>query len=177
MTLVLRITTVVLVLTFILFAFLGVNDYVPRQYMAIPFGLASMSFALEVLVSRRDLIGRVKDRAGSPRWKLGLFLFWVVGSVTAVMGVYPSLTLLPNIAKNIVVLCTVVTVVSVVMAILRVKTLTDNTENPIDTIKEAETYIAYGRRAQAITILEDALSRFPNQRDIVRKLLELKNEN
>lgn len=93
------------------------------------------------------------------------------------MGVYPSLTLLPPIANNIVVLCTVVTVVSVAMAILRVKTLTDNTPNPIDTIKEAETYIAYGRTAQAITILEDALIKFPNQRDIVRKLLELKNEH
>lgn len=43
-----------------------------------------------------------------------------------------------------------------------------------DPIDEAEVYIAYGRKAQAIEILEKAKLDYPDRKDIGKKLEELK---
>ncbi len=45
-----------------------------------------------------------------------------------------------------------------------------------DVLKEADTYIAYGRTAQAIAILENALSKYPHRQDIAQKLSKLRDQ-
>jgi hypothetical protein len=41
-------------------------------------------------------------------------------------------------------------------------------------LEVADSYLAYGRTAQAISVLEDALKKFPQRQDIVEKLIKLK---
>ena len=43
-----------------------------------------------------------------------------------------------------------------------------------DPIAEADVYLAYGRKSQAISILEKAESTYPNRADIRKKLNELR---
>ncbi len=48
--------------------------------------------------------------------------------------------------------------------------------NPADVMRNAETYAAHGRTAQAISILEKALRDFPVQPEIEQKLRELQTQ-
>ena len=43
----------------------------------------------------------------------------------------------------------------------------------VDPIKEADVYLAYGRRAQAVQILESALANDPSRDDVKLKLAEI----
>ena len=47
-------------------------------------------------------------------------------------------------------------------------------DEDVDPIAEAEVYLAYGRKEQAIEILEEALRANPGREDIRRKLNEIK---
>ena len=47
----------------------------------------------------------------------------------------------------------------------------------VNAIAEAEVYLAYGRKAQAIEVLEQALAKEPNNFEIINKLNELKVVN
>jgi Tfp pilus assembly protein FimV len=47
---------------------------------------------------------------------------------------------------------------------------------PVDPIAEAEVFIAYGRKKQALEILENALRENPQRDDIALKLSELKKK-
>lgn len=49
-----------------------------------------------------------------------------------------------------------------------------DTDTTVDPIAEAEVYLAYGRKKQAIEILEEALRAKPTQEDIRKKLNEIK---
>jgi tetratricopeptide (TPR) repeat protein len=48
------------------------------------------------------------------------------------------------------------------------------TAKPVDPIAEAEVYLAYGRRDQAIAILESALRTNPQDYALQKRLLEIK---
>lgn len=45
-----------------------------------------------------------------------------------------------------------------------------------DVLEEAETYVAHGRTAQAIAILESALSEHPQRQDIAQRLSQIRNQ-
>lgn len=49
-----------------------------------------------------------------------------------------------------------------------------NTDTDVNPIAEAEVYLAYGRKEQAIEILEEALRAYPAREDFRRKLTEIK---
>ncbi len=46
--------------------------------------------------------------------------------------------------------------------------------SPVDPIAEAEVYLAYGRKSQAIDILEKAKLAYPDRADIQAKLNEIR---
>lgn len=47
-------------------------------------------------------------------------------------------------------------------------------EDDVDPVAEAEVYLAYGRKTQAIEILEEALRDHPAREDVRKKLNEIK---
>ena len=47
----------------------------------------------------------------------------------------------------------------------------------VDAVAEADVYMAYGRTAQAISVLEAALKANPNQPKVAAKLAEILNRN
>ena len=54
---------------------------------------------------------------------------------------------------------------------------TSDIDPSVDALKRADSYLAYGRAAQAISVLEDALKEAPERQDIVQKLIKIRNQS
>jgi Tfp pilus assembly protein FimV len=63
-----------------------------------------------------------------------------------------------------------------VVVIFAPRKTSGGTSGDVDPIAEAEVYVAYGREAQAIEMLEKAAAKFPQRTDIAQKLRELKGQ-
>ena len=50
------------------------------------------------------------------------------------------------------------------------------TDEEVDPLAEADVYLAYGRKEQAMEILEQASRKYPNRKDIADKLSQLKQK-
>lgn len=179
MKIILRIFGGLLIVTFVIFAFMGVNNNVPREFVAIPFGLVFVTLALEVLVSRRNIISLRggTELVGTPGWKFSLICFLIVGAFTTFMGTYFVLMHAPIFVRNIILLIAIVSLLVSIVLILRVERVRISAGDPSEIIKNSEIYFAYGRKAQAIFVLEKALRYFPKQTDIEQKLHEIKGRN
>lgn len=54
---------------------------------------------------------------------------------------------------------------------------TSDIDPSVDALRRADSYLAYGRTAQAISVLEDALKGNPLRQDIVQKLNKIRNQS
>jgi hypothetical protein len=172
---ILKTVTICLVFVFAALAFAGMKDYLPREYMAVPFGLVLMCVALDILVHRRTL--RTEQghlaKAGSRLWRTFALVFWSVGLVTAYVGILHAVR--SGSARHAIFAAGGFVAIWGAVAILKVKPSQSRGIDSQAIIRNAETYFSYGRTARAIRILESALTEFPAQSDIARKLDELKN--
>jgi len=54
---------------------------------------------------------------------------------------------------------------------------TVNIDSSVDVLTRADSYLAYGRTAQAIAVLEDAIKANPERQDFVQKLNKIRNQS
>jgi hypothetical protein len=153
-----RVLTMLSLLTFALFAFLGIKGYVAREYMAAPFGLAFMSFCLHTAVSRRDLwaerTGRVA--AGSTHWKTFLYVLWLGGTGTAFVGADAFFATRFGSALAVHVATAGVCVAILGLAYIhRISPSRTKRATPDEIIINADTYVFYGQPGKALQILEE----------------------
>lgn len=118
----LRVLGFLLILTFVLLAYLGINNYLSKEYSAIPFGLVFVTLVLDILVSRRNMVsvrGSI-TLAGTPEWKFILIVMLLVGGFASFMGVHLTLKMPSEAAQNIFILIAILAALLASLAILRV---------------------------------------------------------
>jgi hypothetical protein len=174
---VLKTISVALVLLTVALFVMGSYGLVSHDLLVAPFGLLSMSIALQFLVTRSDLWSRGQDRVppGTPTWKLGLHIFWIVGLATTLLGVG---FVVPVAGKTIPATWLGVALlvgVAGCWAIQRTRTDPRERVSVAETLHNAEVYLAYGRKAQAVAILEHALEVWPFDEELARTLAKARS--
>lgn len=168
-------TGLLVLLTIVMFA-LGGYDYVPRSFMVPPFGLLFMSAALNVAVSRAGLwsrgVGRISP--GAPTWKAGLLLFWVMGLITAWIGVDMVLSEAGKVVSPEWLVIAAFAAAYGCWVIVRTDTNPGERVSAEELIHNAQVLVGYGQTARAVAILEEASKTYPFNQQLAKMLAQIK---
>ncbi len=167
-----RVCGVLSILAFVIVVLLALRSRLSWEYSALSFGLMLVTIALETSLSRRDMSGG-KVPAGSPLWKIVLISTLLTGAFVVFMGGRSVFNLTQGEDWNGAALIAILAALLAVQGVLSIGRAKPSLGNPSDVVKDAETYAAHGRTAQAVSMLEKALRDSPGHADIERKLREL----
>lgn len=138
----------------LLLAYLALNHHLPGEYTAVALGLCMYIAAIEILVSRRNF----KDKYGMPLpagtagWKGHMYVL-VLFSALTILPV--ALMLKPAVARYMAAVTTALALTVLIRAIRRVEQEKKPDADP-RVMHNADIYRAYGRTAQADSLLEQA---------------------